>query len=148
MKAKKRIFFSIILVIAIISSFQMIASAAETHSGARISYTFCETGIRDFQSSYDTHFNCTEGNTRMVLQNTNNAITAVESFPYNTFREVYVGIRNSSGTWKSDTQSNSNNNRESAEVNPLIFTPVYSQHDIIFYEPTIAEYKMHSRIYQ
>lgn len=147
-EGKKRIFISLLLTVIILGAFSVVATATDTNSNARISYTYCETGVHSFLSEYNTHFNCTQADTMMSLEETNFAITAVEAARFNTFKETYVGIKNSSGKWKSDTQSNSSNNWESAQVNPLIFTPVYSQHDIIFYEPTIAEYKMHTRVYQ
>lgn len=146
MKAKKRIFFSIILVIAIISSFQIIANA-ESSINPRVSYTYCKLNSYNFVSSYDTNFGCGQADTTISLKSTNHAITRGAGVPSsNTYKEAYVGLQNSSGTWKSDTRSNSNIATVGAEVNPLVFTPVYSLHELLYYETD--GYKMHSRSYR
>lgn len=146
MKNKKRLFIAFILTIMVFSSLQVLASA-EASIDPRVSYTYCKTGSYSFVSSYSTSFGCSQGDTTISLQSTNKAVTRANSVPQsNTYKEAYVGIKNSSGTWKNDTASNSNIATVGASVNPVAFTPVLSQHDLLYYET--SGYKMHTRIYQ
>ena len=152
MKLKKRLFISFLFVLIATMSLPIISNAAETHSGARISYEYCDLDVVDFKSEYSESFDCLlKCDTTISLENTNKAKTSLEGAPsYKTFKEAYVGIRNSSGKWKSDTASNSNKYKVSASVNPIAFIPVYTQHDLLYYEAMdegSGPYRMHSRIY-
>lgn len=149
MRIKKRIFVSFLFVIIIAMFLPIISNAAETRSGARISYTYCELSQFDFVPNYeDEEFNCGMLDSTLFLVATNHAETrgngVLES---RTFKEAYVGIQNSEGEWKSDTKSNSILSTVGAEVNPIgtSFEPVYALHEIICYEGT--GFKMHSRAY-
>ena len=151
MKFKKRIFFSFLFVLIATMSLPIISNAAETHSGARINYEYCDLDVVTFLSSYSDSFDCLLNcDTTISLESTNKARTSLDGAPvYNTFKEAYVGIRNSSGNWKSDTVSNSDEYTVIAKVNPIIFTPVYTQHDLLYYEALdegSGPYRMHSRI--
>lgn len=146
MKRKKKFYIAFVLTVTAILSMQVLASA-EARSVPRVSYTVCKTGVKDFCRSYSTNFGCSQCSTTISLTNTNKALTRANGVPQsNTYKEAYVGIKNSSGKWKSDTASNSTLATVGASVNPIAFTPVLSQHDLIYYE---AEgYKMHTGIYQ
>lgn len=146
MKKKRRFFMALVLTVIVFLSFQVLVSA-ETGIIPRVSYTCCKTGVHSFISEYSTSFGCSQGKTTISLQNTNKAVTRADSVPRsNTYKEAYVGLKNSSGTWKNDTASNSTHGTVGASVNPIAFTPVISQHDLIYYETD--GYKMHTRIYQ
>ncbi len=149
MKTKKRIFVSLIVFVMLFVLWQVAVSAEGGLSrSASVDYTICD-GLPaiDFKSNYSESFNCSQADTLFSLQSGNHAKTEAMSVPSgNTYKEAYVAIRNSGGTWKTDISYNSNLATVVASVNPIAFTPVFSQHELIFFET--SGYKMHSRIYQ
>lgn len=85
----------------------------------------------------------------MSLQDTNNAVTTGTGIGNKTrYKEAYVGIKNSSGTWKTDVSYNEKYPYVTANINPLVFDPVLSHHEVIAFESASQSLKNHSRIYQ
>lgn len=151
MKLKKRLFISFLFVLIATMSLPIISNAAETRSGARVSYTYCELSQYNFIPKYpdDECFNCSNADTTIILKATNHAETRANSvIEGNSFKEAYVGIQNAEGKWKSDTRSNGNLSTVGAKVNPIgtFFKPVYALHELIYYEG--EGFKMHSRAYK
>lgn len=147
MKNKKRLFIAFILTVIIFSSLQVVASA-ETSINPRVSYTYCWGNNAPFAEDYNDSVKCSNITTKMSLSGKNNATTTGTGIVDKTYyKEAYVGIKNSSGTWKTDTATDDSHAYVTANVNPIAFTPVLSQHEVIAHETGIG-YKMHSRIYQ
>ena len=147
MKTQKRVFITLVILILLISSLQVIANA-EPRALQRSSYSYCWNRTSDFESSYNDSVEC-EITVIMSLQDTNNAVTTGTGIVNKTwYKEAYVGIKNSNGTWKTDISSNEVYPYVTANINPVAFTPILSHHEVIAYESASQSQKNHSRIYQ
>ncbi len=147
MKNKKRLFIAFVLTVIVFSSLQVVANAEATIN-PRVNYTYCWGNNGDFKDTYNESVKCSNITTIMSLSGTNNATTTGTGIVDKTYyKEAYVGIKNSSGTWKTDTVTDDSHAYVTANVNPIVFYPVLSQHEVIAHE-TDRGYKMHSRIYQ
>ncbi len=127
-------------------SFQVMSNAEIM---PKVSYTFCWSDNRTFDADgYDHSRDCDDITVIMSLASSNNATTEGTGIAYKRkYKEAYVGIKNASGTWKTDTVSNETLAYVTANVDPLLFTPIMSQHDVIAYESSSLSFKMHSRVY-
>ncbi len=149
LRTKKRFLIVLLSVITVIVTLQAVSATSGTLPKNMLRYTYCESNTFAFITSYNTSFTCQNiGSTTISLQSTNYARTRANgALASNTYKEAYVAIKNANQTWKSDTKSNSTLATVEASVNPVLFTPVFSQHDLIIIEST-GEIKEHSRIYQ